>query len=63
MKDWENDDKGIKNNDDDHINHKNDGLKRGGKSVRRQIPLQQNATEHNTRHDTTRHETQYNTIQ
>ena len=31
MKDWEKDDKGIKNNDDVHINHKNDGMKRGGK--------------------------------
>ena len=63
MKDWENDDKGIKNNDNDHINHKNDGFKSGGKSVRRQKPyskMKQNTIQYNTIQYST---VQYNTIQ
>ena len=60
MKDWENDDKGIKNNDNDHINHKNDGFKRGGK-CKKTNAVQQN--EQNAIHDTRRNRTQYNTTQ
>ena len=60
MKDWENDDKGIKNNDNDHINHKNDGFKRGGK-CKKTNAVQQN--EQNTIHDTRRKRTQYNITQ
>ena len=59
MKDWENDDKGLKNNDDDYINHKNDGIKSEGKSVRRQMPY----SKMNRSQYTTRDETEYNTIQ
>ena len=59
MKDWENDDKGIKNNDNDHINHKNDGFKSGGKCKKTNtVTAKCNRTQY-----TTRNTIQYNTIQ